>query len=189
MKKRVFILAFSSLVFAFFATESAARTKACSGQSQADKKSHKDKRSSDYDCSGPVETDLTIVDGFTVKRDQDLALLCAAGVSNQEDLDASLEYCNAALEENPEDADTYYYRGYNYYYLEDYPTAEADFTKAIEYNTRHLAQAYFARGAVKEHLRKLHEAAQDFKKALELSPDWSQAKRKVEEYAWAYKDE
>lgn len=120
-------------------------------------------------------------------RKESLASQCANGVVDQTDLEATLEICSAALEENPSDANTYFYRAFNYFYLEDYASAEADFTQAIALGTSYEAKAYYQRGVCKEKGRRLKEASLDFKKAHELSPDWSQARRKVEEYAWAYK--
>jgi tetratricopeptide (TPR) repeat protein len=122
-----------------------------------------------------------------IKRGADLTTQCANGVVDQTDLAATLEICNAAVAAEPDKGDNYYYRAFNHFYLDDIAAAEADFTEAIERGTNHMAKAYYQRGVCKEQTRRLREASVDFKKAHELSPDWSQARRKVEEYAWAYK--
>ncbi|MEZ5893018.1 MAG: hypothetical protein R3C58_16150 [Parvularculaceae bacterium] len=121
-----------------------------------------------------------------VKVRRNLKTECSQLVADQSDLDLALQTCDAAVEEAPEDGDRYYFRSYARYYREEYEAAEADATRAIELETTRLAKAYYLRGAIKERQRRLREAAQDFKTAHDLSPDWAQARRKVEEYAWAY---
>jgi tetratricopeptide (TPR) repeat protein len=117
---------------------------------------------------------------------ESLAKQCALAVVDQTDIPKALELCNAALAENPDDADTYYYRGFAHFYLDNYPAAEADFSEAIRLNTSLLAKSYYQRGVCKERQRRMRDAAPDFKKAHELAPDWVPARRKFEEYWWAY---
>jgi tetratricopeptide (TPR) repeat protein len=132
----------------------------------------------------PSSTFETTID---IEHQPSVAQQCAIGVVEQTDLEANLDLCNAALAQAPSDANTYFYRAFNHFYLDDYAAAEADFTSAIDLGTSYLAKAYYQRGVCKEKTRRLKEASLDFKKAHELSPDWSQARRKVEDYAWAYK--
>lgn len=136
---------------------------------------------------GPAAASSTFDTVIDIDREESLSEQCANGVVEQTDLQASLDICNAALAQAPSDANTYFYRAFNHFYLEDYASAEADFTQAIALGTSYEAKAYYQRGVCKEKGRRLKEASLDFKKAHELSPNWSQARRKVEEYAWAYK--
>jgi tetratricopeptide (TPR) repeat protein len=111
---------------------------------------------------------------------------CANLVAEQLEPAKALEACNSAAEEDPTRGDTYYYRGFSYFYLDRYIEAEADFSRAIELGAQNLAESYFQRAVCKERQRRLRDAAADFKIAYEQKPQWSSARRKVEEYQWAY---
>lgn len=121
-----------------------------------------------------------------VDREKSAFILCSEKVSEQEASAEALAICDAAVAEAPDNGDAYYYRGYARYFLQDYGGAEADFSSAIEKGARRLAESYYQRGACKERQRRLREAAADFKAAHDLKPDWGQARRKVEDYQWAY---
>ncbi|MEZ5896453.1 MAG: hypothetical protein R3C40_02780 [Parvularculaceae bacterium] len=107
-------------------------------------------------------------------------------MSDEKDLEATLALCSAAVEEEPENSLAYCYRGFKYYHLDRYAEAEADLARAIDLKSRKQAVLYFMRGMCKQMQRRLREAAADFKTAHDLNPDWAQARRKVEEYQWAY---
>ena len=112
--------------------------------------------------------------------------ICSEGAAYSEDLDRALGACDAAVEAAPDDGDAYYYRGVVLSHLGRYEDAEADFTAAIDHQASRLAESYYQRGVCKEEQRRLREASLDFKSAAELKPEWSAARRKVEEYHWAY---
>jgi len=133
----------------------------------------------------PVE--LTFEKTITIEQKKSNLVICSEGAASGENLESALEACNAAIDEAPENGEAYYYRGFVLFHLERYADAERDFTMAIDYGANHLAESYYQRGACKEQQRRLREAAADFKKAHDLKPDWYPAKRKVEEYHWAYK--
>ena len=135
----------------------------------------------------PRETTFEVPIEIAPKRN--LKAECSQLVSSQEDLDKALKVCSEAVEEKPDDGDRYFFRSYAHYYRDELDAAEADATKAIELNTSRLAKAYYLRGAIRERQRQLREAAEDFKTALDLSPDWASARRKVDSYAWAYETE
>ena len=137
------------------------------------------------DRSDPIE--FTFEKTVVIKQEKSDLVLCSEGAAQQIDPEEALASCDAAIAENPDDAEAYYYRGYNHFHLARYEEAEADYTRAIELETRYLAESYYQRGTCREMLRRLREAAADFKKAHDLKPDWYPAKRKVEEYHWAYK--
>lgn len=124
-----------------------------------------------------------------IKRPRNLKADCSQLVADQTDLDEALRVCDEAVAASPEDGDLYYYRAYARYYRDEIAEAEADVTRAIELETSRLAKAYYLRGTIYERQRRLREAAADFRSALELAPDWTQARRKVDSYAWAYEDE
>lgn len=146
-----------------------------------------------YERTGPKKTEepshpveSTFEKKIVIKAEKSDLVLCSEGAVQQIDPEVALASCNAAIAENPENAEAFYYRGYNHFHLARYEDAEADYTRAIELKTRYLAESYYQRGTCREMLRRLRDAAADFKKANELKPDWSPARRKVEEYHWAY---
>jgi len=126
---------------------------------------------------------------FDVTPRENLKVECSQLVAAQTDLEKALETCTTAIEEASEDGDLYYYRSYAHYYRDELELAEADATRAIELSSSRTAKAYYLRGTIKERRRELCAASIDFKMALELSPDWAAARRKVDSYAWAYESE
>lgn len=132
----------------------------------------------------PVES--TFESTVVIEHEKTAFEACAGGAVTLEDPEASLEICNQAAAEEPDNGDVFYYRGFHFFALDRIEEAEADFSKAIALNARRLAESYYQRGACKERQRRLREAAADFKRAHELKPDWSPARRKFEEYHWAY---
>lgn len=144
-----------------------------------------------FPCTAVAKKDEkpTVQMKFDVTPRENLKIECSQLVAEQTDLDKALETCTAAIGEAPEDGDLYYYRSYAHYYRDELGAAEADATRAIELNSSRLARAYYLRGTIKERQRELRAASVDFKMALELSPDWAAARRKVDSYAWAYESE
>ncbi len=132
---------------------------------------------------------MTVEVPIEITPKRNLKTECSQLVADQSDLDEALNVCNEAVEDAPDDGDCYFFRSYVHYYRDDMDLAEADATRAIELNTSRLAKAYYLRGTIKEQQRELREASVDFKKALELSPDWAAARRKVDSYEWAYTDD
>lgn len=123
---------------------------------------------------------------LTIEREISNLVICSEGAASGEDLNAALVSCDSAISEEPERGDAYYYRGFVNFHLERFAEAERDFSSAIDFATSRAAESYFQRGVCKERQRRLREAARDFEKAAQLKPDWSAARRKVEEYHWAY---
>lgn len=112
---------------------------------------------------------------------------CSEGAATGENLESALQFCDAAVSADPANGDARYYRGFVLYHLERFAEAEAAFTEAIDLGADRLAESHFQRGVCREAQRRLREAAADFKAASELKPAWSAARRKVDEYQWAYK--
>jgi len=122
----------------------------------------------------------------TIEIEKSSLVVCSEGAASGENTDAALKACDSAIEEAPDDGDAYYYRGIILSQLGRHDEAEEDFSSAIDNNANRLAESYYWRGVTKENQRKLRDAAADFKKAAELKPEWSAARRKVEEYHWAF---
>jgi tetratricopeptide (TPR) repeat protein len=57
---------------------------------------------------------------------------------------------------------------------EDYSKALADLDKVIELNGE-LAEAYYARGLLHEHSNRLDKAVEDYTRALEIDPGYTDA--------------
>ncbi|MEZ5919744.1 MAG: tetratricopeptide repeat protein [Parvularculaceae bacterium] len=120
-----------------------------------------------------------------IKKEKSDLVICSEGAAYGEELEEALTACDTAVAEKPEDGDIRYYRGFVLFHMERFPDAEAAFTKAINLDARKKAESYYQRGVCKEKQRRLREAAGDFKKAADLKPEWSAARRKVKEYHWA----
>lgn len=89
--------------------------------------------------------------------------------------DNSIASFEKALEKSTNDASTAY--TYNYigtakYLLGRYKEALADYDKAIEFNLPKYGLAYSNRGSVYLHYKQYEEAFKDFKKAIELEPEY-----------------
>ena len=82
--------------------------------------------------------------------------------------DKALSYYFKEIELNPENDESYYYRGEFYAnYLEDYDKAIFDYTKAIELDSKDDYN-YFVRAKVYYNLDKFERAITDLTKAIEL---------------------
>ena len=110
---------------------------------------------------------------------------CRIAVSDQLASSDALTACSEAVSADPDNPDAYYNRAYIHYFREDYPRAVVDFSRAIELGLTGAFRAYFNRGAALERQDKFRAACQDYKQALDLNPDWTQARLKVESCAWA----
>lgn len=130
--------------------------------------------------------EVTFESTATIARDKSALVLCSELAAGETESAPTIDDCDRAVSEAPDGGDAYYYRGFAHYNSGAYAKAENDFTLAIDHDTSRMAESYFQRGACKEQQRRLREAAADFKKAHELKPDWSAARRKVDEYHWAY---
>ncbi len=82
--------------------------------------------------------------------------------------EASLQYANSQLEENP-DYFAYVYRGLVYFAQENYWYAQADFETALELNPN-LSEAVFNLAITQERLKRPKDALKTYNKYLEMQP-------------------
>lgn len=93
----------------------------------------------------------------------------------QEDYDKSLAAYDRLLKVFPDYPYAYYNKGYiKLVYQEDYQAALVEFSLAIKLNPNYV-EAWYNRGYCNELTGKLSLARSDYKRALELNPDYSMA--------------
>ncbi|MBW5392711.1 tetratricopeptide repeat protein, partial [Brachyspira pilosicoli] len=101
---------------------------------------------------------------------------------------------NKAIELNPNNEESYFFRGIAKSDLGMHKYAVEDFDKAIELN-KNYEGAYFNRGVSKIYLKMYNDAIEDYNKVIELNPNEDKAyfnrgiiKSNLEEYKEALKD-
>jgi tetratricopeptide (TPR) repeat protein len=82
---------------------------------------------------------------------------------------------NDGLALNPGMGEGYVDRGATYIVLKRYDDALRDINKGIEMSTTRLQIAYYDRGVVREALGNIRGAYEDFKKAVEIEPNFTLA--------------
>ncbi len=82
---------------------------------------------------------------------------------------SSLQYCNSALDQNPEMSNAWFLRGVNNFKLNNYKDAIVDFSVTLNFQPEY-AEAWFYRGKAKQANGNLVEALADYNKARELNP-------------------
>jgi len=97
-------------------------------------------------------------------------------------LDDARRDFNSALDMNSELGEAYLNRGNTYIMDQDYEAAVADYTWAIELESRKLHAAYYNRGLAYEAMKDLDAAYKDYVKASELAPEWPLPKERIERY-------
>jgi tetratricopeptide (TPR) repeat protein len=83
--------------------------------------------------------------------------------------------CTHGLTIDPELAEGYVDRGVAEILLKDWSAALADINKGIDMNTDKLEFAYYDRGIVEESTGNIRAAYEDYKKAVQLRPDFDLA--------------
>ena len=76
-------------------------------------------------------------------------------------------------------------RGAAYIYKKDYASALEDLNTAIDIGTRDMFAAYYNRAIARENTGDVQGAYLDFKKSLELNPEFEQAKWQLERFTVA----
>ncbi|MBT7952358.1 MAG: tetratricopeptide repeat protein [Gammaproteobacteria bacterium] len=85
-----------------------------------------------------------------------------------------------AMKLYPEFGAIYVNRGNLFFLGQSYDSAILEYTKALDLDLRQDYVAYLNRGMAYEKLGKLSNAESDYRLAIELAPEWSVAKSKLE---------
>ncbi|MEL8056632.1 MAG: tetratricopeptide repeat protein [Pseudomonadota bacterium] len=93
--------------------------------------------------------------------------------------DQALGDYSEAIRLRPELGEAYLNQGAAYIYKDEFGTALQSLNKAIELETNDMFAAYYNRGIAKENTGDVEGAYYDFKKSLELKPEWSLAQRQL----------
>ena len=98
------------------------------------------------------------------------------------DYNAALSDYNAAERLQSSQGPIYLNRGAALVYMKQFADALPEFNRAIELDTPDLFAAYYNRAIAKERTGDVTGAYLDFKKSLELKPDFEQAKWQLERF-------
>jgi tetratricopeptide (TPR) repeat protein len=90
------------------------------------------------------------------------------------DLSGALKDYDAAIAQNPKDADSYVNRGITHNELGQNPQAIADYTKALELKPDQIL-AYYNRANAYHQLKQYEEAMADYRKTIDLDPEYAYA--------------
>jgi tetratricopeptide (TPR) repeat protein len=90
------------------------------------------------------------------------------------DLSGALKDYDAAIAQNPKDADSYVNRGITHNELGQNPQAIADYTKALELKPDQIL-AYYNRANAYHQLKQYEEAMADYRKTIDLDPQYAYA--------------
>ena len=93
--------------------------------------------------------------------------------------DAFSDY-HHAMEIKPELPEAYIGRGNIYFLAKKYDRAIADYTKALDLNISRDYIAHLNRGMAYEKIGNYENAEKNYRRALELQPDWQLAKDKLD---------
>lgn len=96
--------------------------------------------------------------------------------------DAALADYSSAERLRAEEGPLYLNRGAALIYKKDFDAALVDLNRAIELETQDIFAAYYNRAIAKENTGDLQGAYFDFQKALELKPDFEQAKWQLDRF-------
>lgn len=99
--------------------------------------------------------------------------------ANEQYLEAVKDY-ERAMKLYPKFGAIYVNRGNLFFLGESYDSAIMEYTKALNLDLRQDYVAYLNRGMAYEKLGKLADAESDYRLAIELAPEWSVAKSKLE---------
>ena len=101
--------------------------------------------------------------------------------------DVAIAACNAAIKENPHDAEAYHGRGSAFARKGENDRALADYSQAIKLSPEY-AMPYFNRGLVLESKNQLQQALSDYKRAAELDPSDDDSTKAIARVAAALKN-
>ena len=132
-------------------------------------------RSGEATCSDALEAG-------TLTSDDRAATLVNRGILRErlERYKDALSDYNASLEMRPTLAEAYVDRGAVLIKMARYADAIVDLSKGIELGSQSSHIAYYDRGQAREHTGDLSGACADYKQALELQPNFSDAKLRMD---------
>ncbi|GBU26914.1 hypothetical protein R84B8_00430 [Treponema sp. R8-4-B8] len=93
------------------------------------------------------------------------------------DHNAAIKEFNRAIELDPKNDDAYFFRGCEYFNLDEFVKAISDYTQAITLNQKD--NYYLNRGYAYIKEKKFKEAHSDLETALRLNPDNNEAKNEL----------
>ena len=96
--------------------------------------------------------------------------------------DEAMADYDAALEIDATKGESYLNRGAAYIYQKKFAEAKVELDKAIELNSDNLFAAYYNRGIALERLGDLTPAYWDFRKSLELNPEFAHAEKALDRF-------
>lgn len=95
--------------------------------------------------------------------------------------DEALAEFNAVIEAQPNIGEAYLNRGNTHFFRRAFDSAETDYSKAIELETRDLHAAYYNRGLVREAQARVAEALSDYRASLAAKPDFLPAAARLDQ--------
>ncbi|MCP5410984.1 MAG: hypothetical protein H6924_02415 [Alphaproteobacteria bacterium] len=115
---------------------------------------------------------------------QRAALLVNRGIiqGRMDNRAAALNDYNAALAIDPRMGDAYVNRAALYVAEKNHAAARADIAQALQLGAHNLHVAYYARAVMEDEAHNYPAAYQDYKKALELKPDYAPAARELSRF-------
>lgn len=102
--------------------------------------------------------------------------------SRSDDPEGALDSYNRGLALDPSLGEGYVDRGATEIVLKDYKAAVADITKGLSLNANKPEIAYYDRAIANEALGNIRDAYIDYKKAVELSPDFALATEQLSRF-------
>lgn len=141
---------------------------------------YKNARSEFSNDTGPC--DVALKDGNTTRSDKMKTRVNRGIIHNRNgDLSAALADFNAALAINDGLAEAYLNRGNAYYLSGRYDDALADYEHSLALDVRKPWAAWYNIGLVYDAKKDADKAREAYEKALELNPNFTLARNKLEE--------
>jgi tetratricopeptide (TPR) repeat protein len=138
------------------------------------------------DLSALDVCNLAVADQGATKRDQAASMVNRGVVKlHRRDPAAALEDFNAAITQQPQLGEAYINRGAALIRLGEYAKAIASIDQGLALDPAEAHEAYFNRAIANEKLDNVTAAFRDYRKALELRPDWSLALEELQRFTVA----
>lgn len=86
----------------------------------------------------------------------------------------------SAIDLDPQSGEVYVNRGNLAFLKQDYQRAIREYDKGLELGVSANQVAFFNRGMAFEHLEQYEHAESDYRRAIELAPEWTQARARLD---------